>query len=53
MTDQDMIGWIEAAPLDALMAQAAKKRDAAHGRLVSYSTLAPLATRKKSPVSEE
>jgi FO synthase len=37
MTDQDMIGWIEAAPLDALMAQAAKKRDAAHGRLVSYS----------------
>ncbi len=37
MTDQDMIGWIEAAPLDALMAQAAEKRDAAHGRLVSYS----------------
>ena len=37
MTDQDMIGWIEAASLDALMAQAAEKRDAAHGRLVSYS----------------
>jgi FO synthase len=37
MTDQDMIGWIEAAPLDALMAQAAEKRDAAHGRMVSYS----------------
>jgi FO synthase len=37
MTDQDIIGWIKAAPLDALMAQAAEKRDAAHGRLVSYS----------------
>ena len=37
MKDQDLIGWIEAAPLDALMAQAAEKRDAAHGRLISYS----------------
>jgi FO synthase len=37
MTDQDMIGWIEDAQLDALMARAAAKRDAAHGRLVSYS----------------
>jgi FO synthase len=29
--------WIEHAPLDALMARAVAKRDAAHGRLVSYS----------------
>jgi FO synthase len=36
-TDQDMIGWIESARFDELMAQAAAKRDAAHGRLVSYS----------------
>ena len=28
---------IESATLDNLMAQAAAKRDAAHGRLVSYS----------------
>ena len=34
MTTDD---WIETAPLDALMARAAAKRDAAHGRLVSYS----------------
>ena len=37
MTDQDLIRWIEDTPLDALMAQAAAKRDATHGRLVSYS----------------
>ena len=36
MSDEDF-GWIERTPLDALMAQAAAKRDAAHGRLVSYS----------------
>jgi FO synthase len=36
-TDQELVGWIEGARLDALMAQAAAKRDAAHGRLVSYS----------------
>jgi FO synthase len=29
--------WMEHAPLAGLMAQAAAKRDAAHGRLVSYS----------------
>ena len=34
--DEDF-GWIERTPFDALMAQAAAKRDAAHGRLVSYS----------------
>jgi FO synthase len=32
-----MIHDIESAPLDELMARAAAKRDAAHGRLVSYS----------------
>jgi FO synthase len=32
-----MMHDIETAPLDELMAQAAAKRDAAHGRLVSYS----------------
>ncbi len=32
-----MIHDIESAPLDQLMASAAAKRDAAHGRLVSYS----------------
>ncbi len=36
MRDEDY-GWIERAPLDALMTQAATRRDAAHGRLVSYS----------------
>src|SRR4051812_34184859 len=36
-TDQDLLGWIEDARLDELMARAAAKRDAAHGRLVSYS----------------
>jgi FO synthase len=37
MNDPDLIGWLENAPLDALMAQAAAKRDAAFGRFVSYS----------------
>jgi len=32
-----MMHDIETAPLDELMARAAAKRDAAHGRLVSYS----------------
>ena len=32
-----MMNDIETAPLDELMARAAAKRDAAHGRLVSYS----------------
>jgi FO synthase len=36
MTDENF-GWIEHTPLVALTAQAAAKRDAAHGRLVSYS----------------
>jgi FO synthase len=36
MNDEDF-GWIERAPLAALLQQAAAKRDAAHGRLVSYS----------------
>ena len=36
-TDQNLLGWIEDARLDELMARAAEKRDAAHGRLVSYS----------------
>ena len=36
MTDKNF-GWIEHTPLVALTAQAAAKRDAAHGRLVSYS----------------
>src|SRR4051812_43587999 len=36
-TDQDLLGWIEDARLDELMARAAAKRDAAHERLVSYS----------------
>jgi FO synthase len=36
-TDQELVGWIEGARLDELMAQAAARRDAAHGRLVSYS----------------
>ena len=34
---QGMMHDIETAPLDELMARAAAKRDAAHGRLVSYS----------------
>ena len=34
---ESMIKDIETAPLDELMARAAAKRDAAHGRLVSYS----------------
>jgi hypothetical protein len=34
LTDGDLIRWIEGAQLDALMTQAAAKRDAAHGRLV-------------------
>ncbi len=37
MTDQELVRWIEAAPLAELMAAAAAKRDAAFGRLVSYS----------------
>ena len=37
MTDQDLTAWIETAPLPQLMAAAAAKRDAAFGRLVSYS----------------
>ncbi|HUN41394.1 MAG TPA: 5-amino-6-(D-ribitylamino)uracil--L-tyrosine 4-hydroxyphenyl transferase CofH [Acetobacteraceae bacterium] len=37
MTDQDMMGWIETAPLAELMDAASAKRDAAFGRLVSYS----------------
>ena len=37
MTDQDLTAWIETAPLPELMAAAAAKRDAAFGRLVSYS----------------
>ena len=32
-----MMNDIETVPLDVLMARAAAKRDAAHGRLVSYS----------------
>jgi FO synthase len=36
MTDENF-GWIEHTPLVALTAQAAARRDAAHGRLVSYS----------------
>ncbi len=36
MTDENF-GWIEHTPLATLTAQAAAKRDAAHGRLVSYS----------------
>ena len=35
-TDADC-NWMEHAPLAELMAQAAARRDAAHGRLVSYS----------------
>ena len=37
MTDQDMMGWIETVPLAELMDAASAKRDAAFGRLVSYS----------------
>jgi FO synthase len=37
MTDQDLVRWLEAAPLSELMAAAGEKRDAAFGRLVSYS----------------
>jgi FO synthase len=38
MTDNDAgTGWITYTPLPELMARAAAKRDAAHGRLVSYS----------------
>ncbi len=37
MTDQDLVRWIETAPLPELMAAAGEKRDAAFGRLVSYS----------------
>jgi FO synthase len=36
MTDENF-GWIEHTPLATLTAQAAARRDAAHGRLVSYS----------------
>ena len=35
--DTVLFARIEAAPLDALMAEAAGLRDAAHGRNVSYS----------------
>jgi FO synthase len=35
--DDGLIDWIGQAPLPELMARAAAKRDAAHGRLVSYS----------------
>jgi FO synthase len=35
--DDGLIDWIERAALPELMAAAATKRDAAHGRLVSYS----------------
>jgi FO synthase len=37
MTDQELARWIETAPLAELMAAAGEKRDAAFGRLVSYS----------------
>jgi FO synthase len=37
LRDRDLLGWIEGTRLDELMARAAAKRDAAHGRLVSYS----------------
>ncbi|MGH7044564.1 MAG: radical SAM protein [Acetobacteraceae bacterium] len=37
MTDNDLTGWIERAPLAELTARAASVRDAAHGRIVSYS----------------
>ena len=35
--DASLTAWIETAPLDALVAQAGRMRDAAHGRTLSYS----------------
>ena len=35
--DTELLDWISTAPLPELMARAAAKRDAAHGRLISYS----------------
>ena len=37
MTDSELTGWIERAPLAELTARAAAIRDATHGRMVSYS----------------
>jgi FO synthase len=35
--DASLTAWIETAPLDALVAQAGRMRDAAHGHTLSYS----------------
>jgi FO synthase len=37
MTDQELSRWLDGAPLPELLAAATAKRDAAFGRLVSYS----------------